>query len=100
MHVEALFSRLLIIGQSTNINLATVFEYELCAVHPSIIDEFGILLKMSKGQLVKKIAIVSTEPFNPDYVIVDAGQLLYHIAWPSGRTVSTIATSMGAKLQP
>ena len=91
--MEALFSRLLIIGQSRNINVATVFEYELCAEHPSIIDEFG-------RQLVKKIAIVSTEPSNPDYVIVDAGQLLYHIAWPSGGTVSIIATSMGAKLQP
>ena len=26
---------------------------------------------------------MSTEPSNPDYVIVDAGQLLYHIVWPS-----------------
>ena len=36
-----LFSRLLIVGQSRNINLETVFEYELCAVPPSIIDEFN-----------------------------------------------------------
>ena len=43
---------------------------------------------------------MSTEPSNPDYVIVDAGQLLYHIVWPSDGTVSTIATSMGARLQP
>ena len=49
---------------------------------------------------MKKVAIVSTEPSNPDYVIVDAGQLLYHIVWPSDGTVSTIATSMVAKLQP
>ena len=67
---------------------------------PSIIDEFGILRKGSKAQLMKKLAIVSTEPSNPDYVIVDAGQLLYHIVWPSDGTVSTIATSMVAKLQP
>ena len=56
---------------------------------PSIIDEFGILRKGSKAQLMKKLAIESTEPFNPDYVIVDAGQLLYHIVWPSDGTVST-----------
>ena len=31
---------------------------------------------------------------------MDAGQLLYHIAWPNGGTVSTIAASIGAKLQP
>ena len=58
--MEALFSRLLIVGQSRNINLATVFEYELCAVPPSIFDEFGILRKGSKAQLVKKLAVVST----------------------------------------
>ena len=31
---------------------------------------------------------------------MDAWQLLYHIAWPSGGTLSTITTSMGAKLLP
>ena len=67
---------------------------------PSIIDEFCILRKGSKAQLMKKLAIVSTEPSNSDYVIVDAGELLYHIVWPSDCTVSTIATSMGARLQP
>ena len=67
---------------------------------PSIIDKFGILRKGSKAQLMKKLVIVSTEPSNPDYVIVDAGQLLYHVVWPSDGTVSTIATSMVAKLQP
>ena len=98
--MEVLFSRLLIVGQSRNISLATVFEYELCAVPPSIIYEFVILRKGSKAQLMKKPAIVSFEPSNPDYVIVDAGQLLYHIVWPSDGTVSTIVTSMGARLQP
>ena len=47
--MEALFSRLLIVGQSRNITLATVFEYELCAVPPSINDEFGILRKGSRA---------------------------------------------------
>ena len=77
-------------------DLTTVFE---CAVPPSIIDEFGILRKV-KAQLRKNLVIVSTEPSNTDYVIVAAGQLLYHIVWPSDGTVSTIATSMGARLQP
>ena len=64
--MEALFSQLLIVGQSRNINLATLFEYELCAVPPSIIDEFGILRNGSKAQLMKKLAIVSTEPSNSE----------------------------------
>ena len=98
--MEALFSQLLIVGQNRNINLETVFEYELCAAPPSIIYEVGIPRKRSKAQLMKKPAIVSFEPSNPDYIMVDAGQLLYHIVWPSDGTVSTIASSMGARLQP
>ena len=82
--------------EAVYINITTVLE---CAVPPSIIDEFGILRKV-KAQLMKNLVSVSTEPSNPDYVIVDAGQLLYHIVWPSDGTVSTIATSMGARLQP
>ena len=82
--------------EAVYINITTVLE---CAVPPSIIDEFGILRKV-KAQLMKNLVIVSTAPSNPDYVIVAAGQLLYHIVWPSDGTVSTIATSMGAKLQP
>ena len=81
--------------EAVYINITTVLE---CAVPPSIIDEFGILRKV-KAQLMKNLVIVSTAPSNPDYVIVAAGQLLYHIVWPSD-TVYTIATSMGAKLQP
>ena len=82
--------------EAVYINITTVLE---CAVPPSIIDEFGILRKV-KAQLMKNLVIVSTEPCNPDYVIGAAGQLLYHIVWPSDGTVSTIATSMGARLQP
>ena len=82
--------------EAVYINITTALE---CAVPPSIIDEFGILRKV-KAQLMKNLVIVSTEPSNPDYVIVAAGQLLYHIVWPSDGTVSTIATSIGARLQP
>ena len=82
--------------EAVYINLTTVFEF---AVPPSIIDESGILRKV-KARLMNNLVIVSTEPSNPDYVIVAAGQLLYHIVWPSDGTVATIATSMGARLQP
>ena len=40
--MEALLSRLLIVGQNRNTSLVSVFEYELCAVPSSIFDEFGI----------------------------------------------------------
>ena len=40
--MEALLSRLLIVGQNRNTSLVSVFEDELCAVPSSIFDEFGI----------------------------------------------------------
>ena len=52
--MEALFSRLLIVGQSRNTSLVSVFEYELCAVPFSIIDEFGFIRKGNKANIVKK----------------------------------------------
>ena len=82
--METLFSRLLIVGQNRNTSLVSVFEYELCAVPSSIIFKFGLIRKGNKANIVKKLAIISTEPCPPDEVIVDGGQLLYHIVWPCG----------------
>lgn len=56
--MEVLFSRLLIVGQTRNISLTSVFEYELCGVPSSIIDEFGLLRKGNKANLVKNVAII------------------------------------------
>ena len=96
--MEELFSRLLIVGQNRNTSLVSVFEYELCAVPSSIIDEFGCIRKGDKVNIVKKLAIIATE-LCPDEVIVDGGQLLYHIVWPCGGTISTVATSMATRLK-
>ena len=97
--MEALFSRLLIFGQNRNTSLVSVFEYELCAVPSFIIDEFGFIRKGNKANIVEKLAIISSEPRPPDDVIVDGGQLLYHIVWPCGGTISTVATRMTTRLK-
>ena len=52
--MEAPFIRLLIVGQNRNTSLVSVFEYELCAVPFSIIDEFGFIRKGNKANVVKK----------------------------------------------
>ena len=60
---------------------------------------FCLIRKGDKANIVKKLAIISTEPCPPDEVIVDGGQLLYHIVWPCGSTISTVATSMATRLK-
>ena len=76
-----------------------MYQYELCAVPSSIIDEFCFIRKGNKANIVKKLAIISTEPCPPDEVIVDGGQLLYHIVWLCGGTISPVATSMATRLK-
>ncbi len=39
--LEAIFARLLIVGQKRNLELSAVFQHELCPVPPSLIDEYG-----------------------------------------------------------
>ena len=41
---EALFARFLIIGQQRNIQLLSVFQYELSPLQQSLVDDFGYLL--------------------------------------------------------
>ena len=96
--MEALYSHLLIVGQAHNISLKTIFEYELCGVPSAIIDEFGLLRKVNKANLVKKFAVTLENPCSPDELIVDASQMLCHTVWASGGTVSTLAENMSAKL--
>ena len=97
--MEALFSRLLIVGQNRNTSLVSVFEYELCAVPFFIIDDFGFIRKGIKANIVKKLATISTEPCPSNKVFVDGGQLVYHIVWPCGGTISTVATSIATRLK-
>ena len=87
------------VGQTRNISLASVFKYQLCGVPAYIIDEFGLFCSWNKATLVKKLAVMLTNPHLSNEVIIDASQLLYHIFWPCGGTVISVATSLEAKFQ-
>ena len=61
------------------------FQYELCAVPPSFIDEYGCLLKGNKSVLCNRIGVVQVDPSSTsDVVIVNMQQMLHHIVWPHG----------------
>ena len=46
--LESIFLRLLLVGQQREMELP-IFGYELCAVPPSLVDEYGCLRKGNKG---------------------------------------------------
>ena len=53
--LEAVFARLVIVGRNRNVDLADVFQHELCSVPPSLIDEYGCIRKRSKAVLVSRL---------------------------------------------
>ena len=69
--------------------LMPIFGYELhvCAVLPSLVDEYGCLRKGNKAPLVERLGV---ELQLPDVVIVDAQQFMYHVIWPCGGTVESL----------
>ena len=97
--MEALFARLLIVGQQRDIDLPDIFQYELSPVPPSLIDEFGCLRKGDKSILAKRLGVTDPNPSEPNVVLVDGNQLLYHIVWPVsgkiGDVVENIKTRLG-----
>ena len=96
--IEMLFSRLLVMGQQRSIDIADVFQFELSPVPPALIDEYGCLRKGDKAVLVKSLSVSVMTPCAPNVVLVDAGQLLYHVVWPVSGTTGDLAASFGNRL--
>ncbi len=85
---------LLMIGQWRQMELGSLFAYELCAVPSSLIDGYGCLQKDNKSGLMKCLAVLKVLPTPADIVIVDVSQLFYHIVWPhSGSHTDLIAST-------
>jgi hypothetical protein len=97
-NLESIFLRLIMVGQQREMELLPIFGYELCAVPPSIVDEYGCLRKGNKAVLVHKLGVQQNQPQRPDVVIVDAQQLLYHVVWPCGGNVGVLAESLKVRL--
>ena len=85
--LESIFRRLLIVGQQRDMALMPIFGYELCAVPPSLVDEYGCIRKGNKAPLVERLGVKLQLP---DVVIVHAQQLMYHVIWPCGGTVESL----------
>ena len=96
--VVTLFSRLLVVGQQRSIDIADLFQFEPSPVPPALIDEYGCLMKGDKAVLVKSLSVSVTTPCAPKVVLVDAGQLLYHVSWPVFGTTGDLAASFGPRL--
>ena len=96
--LDAIFLRLLLVGQQRQLQLDTVFQHELCTVPSSVCDEYGCLRKGNKAVLVKRLGVPLREVQTPDMVIVDTQQLMYHITWSQAGNASVLVESMKHRL--
>ena len=96
--LETIFLRLLTVGQQQQMKLGIIFQYELCPIPASLMDEYGCLRKRSKAPLAHKLCVDAQQPLPPDVTTVDASQLLYHIVWPSKGDASVIVKSIKKKV--
>lgn len=92
--LEAIFLRLLTVGQQRQFQLASIFQYELCKLPSSLMDEYGCLRKGNKSVLANRLCVQIAAAPNPDIVIVDAQQLLYHVVWPHKGDCSVLFDNM------
>ena len=96
--LDALFGRLLIVGQKRDISTADLFNYELAPVPPSLTNDYGCLRKSDKSILIRKLGSTIASPSDPDILLIDGNQLLYLVVWPLYGTVENIASSIKARL--
>ena len=85
--MESIFLRLMLVGQQREMELLSIFGYELCAVPPSLVDEYGCLRKGNKAVLMHRLGVKQCQLQRPDVVIVDTQQLLFHVVLPCGGRV-------------
>ena len=98
--LEFIFLRLLLFGQQREMELLPIFGYELCAVPPSLVDEYDCLRKRNKAVLMHRLGlgVKRCQLQRPDVVIVDTQQLLYNVGWPCGGSLGVLAESLKARL--
>ena len=94
--LETIFLRLLMVGQKRQLQLAPIYQYELCNIPPSLIDEYGCLRKGNKSILANRLGLKQVSAPVPDIVIVDLQQMLYYIVWPHGGDASDLSENINA----
>ena len=90
--LETIFLRLLMVGQKRQLQLGPIFQYELCNIPPSLIDEYGCLRKGNKSILANRLGLKQVSAPNIDRV--DIQQMLYRIVYPYGGDASDFSENI------
>ena len=96
-----IFSRVLLILGTNQIDFENIFDFELAAVPSSLFKESGEpRYPQSKSVLMTKLkAEESARGVKPDSVVIDGGEMLHIIHWSTGGTVRDLVDGIEHYLQ-
>ena len=86
---ELLYSRIIGLQQSREMNIQDVLSYELSAVPSALFDKYGDMRSSSKAMLKSKLEVEVSDrcTSKPDAIIIDGCALLWSVHWPASSTV-------------
>ena len=85
--MEKLYGRLLEISQKRDVTLERLLPFELAPLPPALFDDYGDPRKSTKLPLLHKLADWNEKTSEPDFVVMDGNEMLYHITWSETGTV-------------
>ena len=98
---ELIYTRVLGLQQSRNLNKQTILTYELSATPPALFDENGDMRSQTKATLRNqlKVEISNRRTSPPDAIIIDGCAYLWSVHWPTSGTVETYIQNFVGSLQ-
>jgi len=89
---EQIYTRVIGLQQSRDLNIKEVLAYELSAFPPALFHVNGDMRSQTKATLKTKLQVeVSTRHTNsPDVIIIDGCAMFWTVHWPANGTVEKI----------
>lgn len=83
------------ISDKRNISVKYLFEFELSPAPAALFDDYGLMRKTSKSQLMKKVTVVKHSSPPIEATIIDGNEQIYHVTWPKTATVDVFVQYFG-----
>ena len=88
-NTELIYTRVIGLQQSRDLNIKDVLKYELSSVPPALFDENGDMRSQAKAMLKTKLQVEVSNRLTspPDAIIIDGCALLWCVHWPASGNV-------------
>ena len=91
-HNDLIFSRVLLLLGTNQIDFEDLFDFELAAVPTSLFEESGVArYPKNKSVLLNKLKVEeSSRCIKPDATVIDGGGMLHKVHWPPNSIVKDL----------